>query len=211
MARPSDSTSTPPGSGQNDVLQSSPRRGRLAVVAALAVPAVLLGAVAVRGLDRPEGASPPSGSGVQVAAETGSGLAVGDQAPSFEVTTLAGGQFAFPTGAPTILTFADLCPTCVADTATIAALQSRFPGVKVLAVASDPTADDAALRSFLEEAGATGFEMALDPQSTLTQRFDAFSMGAAILVADAEGRITYRGPVEDKQIAAALQAAGARA
>lgn len=209
MARASTTISRGPGNRRADVLET-PRRSRLGIVAAVAVPLVLLGAVAVQGLDRPGGAA-SSQAGAQVSSAEGSGIAVGDRAPSFEVATLDGGQFAFPAGAPTILTFADLCPTCVEDTAKIAALQARFPGVKVLAVASDPTADDAALRSFIDQAGATGFEMALDPDSTLTQRFDAFSMGAAILVTDAEGRITYRGAVEEAQIETALQSAGARA
>lgn len=209
MAHGSKTISRGPGNRRADVLQT-PRRSRLAIVAALAVPAVLLGAVAVQGLDRPGGAASPQ-TGAQVSSAEEGGIAVGDRAPSFEVTTLDGAQFAFPAGAPTILTFANLCPTCVGGAAKVAALQSRFPGVQVLAVASDPTADAAALRSFLDQAGAAGFEMALDPQSTLTQQFDAFSMGAAILVADAEGRITYRGPVEETQIEAALLAAGARA
>lgn len=186
-----------------------PHRARLGLAAAVAVPAVLLGAVALQGLDRGDRPA-TSQAGAQVATAEGVGIAVGDRAPSFEVTTLAGARFAFPTGVPTILTFANLCPTCVGDTAKIAALQSRFPGVRVLAVATDPTADDAALRSFIDAAGATGLEMALDPQGTLTQRFDVFSKGG-VLVADALGQITYRGPVKDAQIAAALQAAGGRA
>lgn len=124
MRRPSKTLPAAPNSRRADVVES-PRRGRLGLAAALAVPAVLLGAVAVQGLGRGDGAATSAQAGAQVVVAEGVGIAVGDRAPSFEVTTLEGARFAFPTGAPTILTFADLCPTCLADTAKIAALQAR--------------------------------------------------------------------------------------
>ncbi|MDT0278232.1 TlpA family protein disulfide reductase [Blastococcus goldschmidtiae] len=114
-----------------------------------------------------------------------------------------------PNGTPTILTFVDLCPTCIADTRTIAGLQERFADVAVLAVASDPTADRARVEDFVGQAGARDFQLALDPQSTLTTRFDAFSMSASVLVVDRNGEIVYRGPVDEQAMADALTAAGA--
>ena len=173
---------------------------------------VLLGVVAIKGMDRPDATA---GLGDQGATITGDAardgdLQVGEQAPAFSVTTLSGNTFKVPAGKPTILTFVDLCPTCLEDTRKVAALQERFGDVAVLAVASDPTADKGRIKDFIRQAGDPDFELALDPQSTLTQRFDAFSMGANILVADPAGRITYRGPVDDNALTAALIEAGAR-
>lgn len=193
---------------------AAPRRSRSRWLLALLVvaPVVLLGVIAVKGMDRPDATGGVAGQGATI---TGDGaqdgaLQVGEQAPAFSVTTLSGNTFQIPAGKPTILTFVDLCPTCIDDTRRVAGLQERFGDVAVLAVASDPTADSGRIKAFIRQAGDPDFELALDPQSTLTQRFDAFSMGANILVADAAGRITYRGPVDDKALAAALIEAGAR-
>lgn len=190
-------------------------RVRWWVALAVAVPLVLLGAVAVTGLDRPN-AGVTSGADLQPGpadggAEGSDRPEVGDQVPLFTVPTLSGGAFQMPNGTPTILTFVDLCPTCIKDVGTIAGLQERFPDVAVLAVASDPTADRTTLEDFVAQGGARDFELALDPQSTLTARFDAFSMSASVLVVDRNGQILYRGPVEEQALADALIAAGAQA
>ena len=163
----------------------------------MAVPLVLLGAVAVTGLDRPE-ARVPAGADLDGGAASGGTAGsdrpqVGDRVPQFTVPILSGGAFQMPNGTPTILTFIDLCPTCIADTRTIAGLQERFADVAVLAVASDPTVDRARFEDFVGQAGARDFQLALDPQSTLTTRFDAVSMSASVLAAGgrhARGRRT---------------------
>ena len=191
-------------------------RVRWWVALAVAVPLVLLGAVAVTGLDRPD-AGAAAGADLQPGpadgrrSEGSDRPQVGDLVPQFTVQTLSGGAFQMPNGTPTILTFIDLCPTCIADTRTIAGLQERFADVAVLAVASDPTADRATLEDFVGQAGARDFQLALDPQSTLTTRFDAFSMSASVLVVDRNGEIVYRGPVDEQAMADALIAAGAQA
>ena len=195
----------------------APRRSRShwLLVLVIAVPVMLLGVVAVRGMDRPE---PTVGDGAGAAGQgatvddvaRGGPAQVGEQAPTFSVTTLSGNTFQVPAAKPTILTFVNLCPTCIEDTRRVGALQERFGDVAVLAVASDPTADSVRMEDFIRQAGNPDFELALDPQSTLTQRFDAFSMAANVLVVDPTGRITYRGPVEEQAMAAALVEAGAR-
>ena len=190
-------------------------RVRWWVALAVAVPLVLLGAVAVTGLNRPD-AGVTSGADLDGGAASGETAGsdrpeVGDQVPLFTVPTLSGGAFQMPNGTPTILTFIDLCPTCIPDTRTIAGLKERFADVAVLAVASDPTADRARLEEFLGQAGARDFQLALDPQSTLTPRFDAFSMSASVLVVDRNGEIVYRGPVDEQALTDALIAAGAQA
>lgn len=192
------------------------RRSGWLLALAIAVPLVLLVAVAVNGMERPEGTT---GGGADVASERAvinPGAAgseppqVGDRAPAFEVPTLSGGTFQMPSGRPTILTFVNLCPTCIEATRRVGMVQERFDDVAVLAVASDPTADKAAIEDFIRRAGSPDFELALDPQGTLTERFDAFSMNANVLVVDDGGRITYRGPAAAEAITAALTAAGAR-
>lgn len=192
------------------VPRRSQSRWLLALV--IAVPVVLLGVVAMKGMDRPDATADVAGQGATVAGEAAGGgpAQVGEQAPAFSVTTLSGGTFEMPAGKPTILTFVDLCPTCIEDTRKVGALGERFSDLAVLAVASDPTADRARMEDFMRQAGSPDFELALDPQSTLTQRFDAFSMAANVLVADPAGRIIYRGPVGEEAMAAALAEAGAR-
>lgn len=190
-------------------------RPRALAALAVAVPVVLLGAVAVTGLDRSEdrvgaaaGATAEvAAAGAVIRSKPTGGLAVGQTAPAFSVPTLSGGTFQMPSGAPTVLTFVNLCPTCIEDTRAIGALRERFPEVAVLAVASDPTADRAAVEEFMRQAGSPDFALALDPDSTLTQTFDAFS--ASVLVVDGAGRITYRGPVQEDAMVAALREAGA--
>lgn len=185
------------------------------MLAAVAVPVLLAGLVAFSGVAEPGGApvgtGQPTGGAEVFDDGTTPGVQLGQQGPTFTVRTLSGEAFTMPSGKPTILTFVDLCPTCIQDTRNLAALQKRFDGVAVLAVASDPTADKARVAAFMRQAGDPGFALALDPQSTLTRRFDAFSMAASVVVADAAGRITYRGPVDDASIADALVEAGAGA
>lgn len=196
----------------------SPGRSRWLVVLALAVPVALLAALAVRGLDRSGtttvvGAAAPGAASTPrpPAAPAGPAvLGVGAAAPAFTVATLSGGTFQLPAGKPAILTFVNLCPACIDATRALGAVRARFGNVAALAVATDPTADAATLRAFMRQAGNPDFALALDPQSTLTRRFDAFSLGGAVVVADADGRITYRGPVDETAIQAALTAAGAR-
>ena len=201
-------TAPRPGPGRN--------RSRLLVTLTVVVPVVLLAAVAVSGMDRPEATSDAAASaaspGATISGRAGADgvLQVGAQAPAFSVSTLSGGTFQMPAGKPTILTFVDLCPTCIGATRKIAALEERFSDVTVLAVTSDPTADSARMENFMRQAGDPDFELALDPQSTLTQRFDAFSMAANVLVTDPAGQITYRGPVDEETMEAALVEAGAR-
>ena len=189
-------------------------RVRWWVALAVAVPLVLLAVVATTGLSRPDAGATTGAElapGSEGAFPDGSDqLAVGDLVPRFTVPTLSGVAFRMPNGTPTVLTFVDLCPTCIAGTRTIAELQERFADVAVLAIASDPTADRAALEEFVGEAGGQGFELALDPQNTLTARFDAFSMSASVLVVDRDGAIVYRGPVAEQPMTDALMAAGAQ-
>lgn len=190
-------------------------RVRWWVALAVAVPVILLAAVATTGLNRPD-AGPSTGVALQPGpvregTAQGNGVRVGDRVPRFTVPTLSGGAFQMPNGTPTILTFIDLCPTCIGSVRIITGLQQRFPGVAVLAVASDPTADRATIEGFVRQGGARDFQLALDPQSTLTTRFDAFSMSGSVLVVDRFGEITYRGPVEEQPMADALTAAGAQA
>ena len=190
-------------------------RVRWWVALTVAVPLILLGAVAITGLDRPD-AGATAGADLQPGPADGGTEGsdqpqVGDRVPQFTVPTLSGGAFQMPNGTPTILTFIDLCPTCIADTRAVAGLQERFADVAVLAVASDPTADRARLADFVGQAGARDFQLALDPQSTLTTRFDAFSTSGSVLVVDRNGVIVYRGPVEEQAMADALIAAGAQA
>jgi peroxiredoxin len=178
------------------------------ILLAVLVPGVLLGALAITGLNG--GADTPS-TGVTLGDESASGqLEVGNEAPAFEVDTLSGGTFQVPSGRPTILSFVNLCPTCIDATRAIGELQQSFEGLDVLAIASDPTADQARLEEFVRQAGSPAFELALDPDSTLTQRFEAFSMGANVTIVDGSGRITYRGPVDVESMRAALIEAGAR-
>lgn len=207
-----------PGRPTTSTPSSAPgRRTRVRwwVALAVAVPLILLGAVAVTGLDRPD-AGVTSSTDIDGSAASGETAGsdrpeVGDQVPLFTVSTLSGGAFQMPNGTPTILTFIDLCPTCIADTRTIAGLQERFADVAFLAVASDPAADRARLEDFVGQAGVRDFQLALDPQSTLTTRFDAFSVSASLLVVDRNGEIVYRGPVDEQALADALIAAGAQA
>ncbi|MFZ5851536.1 MAG: TlpA family protein disulfide reductase [Actinomycetota bacterium] len=186
------------------------------MIGAVAVLVALLALVAVRGLDRPGtttvvGAAAPSGGTLTAGPVAGRpDLRVGAPAPAFEVATLAGGTFQLPAGKPTILTFVNLCPSCIDATRALGALRARFSNVAALAVATDPTADAATLQAFMSQAGNPDFALALDPQSSLTRRFDAFSLGGGVVVADAAGRITYRGPVSVAAIQAALVSAGAQ-
>lgn len=181
---------------------------RVVISLAILVPGVLLGALAISGLNG--GAGTPS-TAVTLGDESASGrLEVGNEAPAFEVDTLSGGTFQVPSGRPAVLSFVNLCPSCIPATRQIGALQQRFEGLDVLAIASDPSADQVTLEEFMRQAGSPAFELALDPDSTLTQRFDAFSMGANVTIVDGSGRITYRGPVDVESMSAALIEAGAR-
>lgn len=181
---------------------------RVVISLAILVPGVLLGALAISGLNG--GADTPS-TAVTLGDESASGqLEVGNEAPAFEVDTLSGGTFQVPSGRPTVLSFVNLCPSCIPATRQIGALQQRFEGLDVLAIASDPSADQVTLEEYMRQAGSPAFELALDPDSTLTQRFDAFSMGANVTIVDGSGRITYRGPVDVEPMRAALIEAGAR-
>jgi hypothetical protein len=192
------------------------RRVLLLTVLGIMVPAVLLGAVLLRGQEAGEAdlggatairAEPPDGDDSR---ESGA-VMVGGPVPVFEVTTVSGATFQMPSGEPTILTFVNLCPTCIQDVRTVGELQKQFGNVTVLAVASDPTADTATLTDFIDQAGDFDFTLALDPQTALTQRFDAFSMAGSVVVADPDGTVTYRGPADRQALQTALQAAGAEA
>lgn len=183
---------------------------------AIVVPVALLGALIIGGMGGP-GATSGTGAGVSSSqsatinddARGVGAVQAGTQVPGFSVPTLTGGTFRMPAGKPTILTFVNLCPTCIEDIRKIGAIQERFGDVAVLAVASDPTADRAALKEFIRQGGDPNFQLALDPESVLVQRFNAFSMDANVLVIDSEGLVTYRGPAEEQALASALTEAGA--
>jgi hypothetical protein len=191
------------------------RRWSLLAVAVL-LPVLLLALVAVRGVD----GAPSGGAGASSTTAAGAGLVPraagagqlepGGTVPAFSVSSLSGGTFRMPSGQPTVLTFVNLCPTCIGDTRTIGALQQQFADVAVLAVASDPTADAARVKDYMQQAGDPSFALALDPDSTLTRAFDAFSKATSVVVTDASGRITYRGPADEQSLVSALRAAGAR-
>lgn len=220
MSRPRNGRAGHPGESAGAAAESRPheaahnRRWSLLPVAVL-IPVLLLALVAIRGVEgaSSSGAAVPStttaGDLVPEAATAGQ-LEPGASVPEFSVSTLSGGTFRMPSGQPTVLTFVDLCPTCIGDAQTIGALQQRFSDVAVLAVASDPTADAARVQEFMQQAGDPPFALALDPDSTLTRAFDAFSMAASVVVTDASGRITYRGPAREEALVSALRAAGAR-
>jgi peroxiredoxin len=210
-----------PGESPGPAAESRPhgsaqtRRWSLLSVAVL-LPVLLLALVAVRGVDGASsgGAAVPStttaGADLVPEASAAGQLEPGAAVPEFSVSTLSGGTFRMPSGQPTVLTFVNLCPTCIGDTRTIGALQQRFADVAVLAVASDPSADEARVQDYMHQAGDPPFALALDPDSTLTRAFDAFSKAASVVVTDASGRITYRGPAEEEALVSALRAAGAR-
>jgi DNA-binding transcriptional ArsR family regulator len=199
--------SRPRGSAQN-------RRWSL-LSAAVLLPVLLLALVAVRGLDGGSsgdtGVASTTTAGVDLVpgASAAGQLEQGVTVPEFSVSTLSGATFRMPSGQPTVLTFVNLCPTCIGDTRTIGALQQRFADVAVLAVVTDPTADAARVQH-MQQAGDPPFALALDPDSALTRAFDAFSKAASVVVTDRSGRITYRGPAEEEALVSALRAAGAR-
>lgn len=175
----------------------------LAAVLGTTVLTILVGAVVIKGPDNLErtGDTGPSIRAGEVS--------VGAPVPAFGVPIVSGGTFRMPSEQPTILTFIDLCPTCIDDVRTIGTLQRQFGNVAVLAVASDPTADVATLRGFVDQAGDFDFALALDPQSTLTQRFNAISMAASVFVTDPRGMLIYRGPADPEALDSALRKAGA--
>lgn len=84
-------------------------RVRWWVALAVAVPLILLGVVAITGLDRPDAGMTSSADldGGSASSETAGSdrPEVGDQVPLFTVPTLSGGAFQMPNGTPTILTF----------------------------------------------------------------------------------------------------------
>jgi peroxiredoxin len=188
----------------------------LLTVLGIMVPAVLVGALLFKGQEAREAdlgaatatrAADPVGDDSR---ESGA-VTVGAPVPAFEVTTVSGETFQMPSGKPTILTFVNLCPTCIQDVRTVGELQRQFGNVTVLAVASDPTADTATLTDFVDQAGDFDFTLALDPQTALTQRFDAFSVAGSVVVAAPDGTVTYRGPADRQALQNALRAAGAAA
>jgi peroxiredoxin len=192
------------------------RRVLLLTVLGIMVPAVLVGALLFSG-EEPRQADLAAGTAVRAEVPAGGdsresgAVTIGAPVPAFEVTTVSGETFQMPSGEPTILTFVNLCPTCIQDVRTVGELQKQFGNVTVLAVASDPTADAATLTDFVDQAGDFDFTLALDPQTALTERFDAFSKAGSVVVADAEGTVTYRGPADREALQTALQAAGAAA
>jgi hypothetical protein len=221
MSRSRNGRDGDPAGSAEPAAESRPRgsaqtRRRSLLPVAVLLPVLLLALVAVRGVDGGSsgGAGVPSTSTagadlVPQAAGAGQ-LEPGATVPEFSVSTLSGGTFRMPSGQPTVLTFVNLCPTCIGDTRTIGALQQRLADVAVLAVVSDPTADAARVQDYMQQAGDPPFALALDPDSTLTRAFDAFSKAASVVVTDASGRITYRGPAEEDALVSALRAAGAR-
>ncbi|MFP5371092.1 MAG: peroxiredoxin family protein, partial [Actinomycetes bacterium] len=103
------------GRGKGDGRRPGRRRRLWLAVGGIAVLAVLVVVASSRGGDAPTSTGSSEASSRIVLASAG-GSAVGDVAPSFEVTTTAGTAFALPAGKPAVLFFmAGWCATCIPE------------------------------------------------------------------------------------------------
>ncbi len=198
------------GRGKGDGRRPGRRRRLWLAVGGIAVLAVLVVVVSSRGGDAPTSAGSSEASSRIVLASAG-GSAVGDVAPSFEVTTTAGTVFALPAGKPAVLFFmAGWCATCFPEATALEAIQTDL-GVRVaiLGVSPDPSDSLSAIRDFAGQAGAR-YGFVHDGDGTLAQALGVRSLDTTVVV-DAQGQIVWRDsvPTSEAALRDALAQAGA--
>ncbi len=193
--------------------QRAPRSKRFWLAAA-AVSVVVFAALLVAATTRST-SPPPSADGSRSvrfagSAADGSGQ-VGERLGGFSLVSIDGEQVNAPADTPGVVFFmAGWCGSCLPEAAALEQIRDRFGDrVSVLAVSSDPTDSEAALREFRVAAGDAGYSFAWDREGALARRL-AVSALDTTLVYDAGGKVVFRdaGPTDAATLLAALRKAG---
>ncbi len=157
----------------------------------------------------------PSGNGsgtVEFTTSAGGGSGqVGERLTRFSLASIDGAQVSAPAGKPGVLFFmAGWCGSCLPEAEALDQVRDRFGDrLSLLAVSSDPTDSEAALRKFRVAAGDTGYPFAWDRDGALARRFAVTALDTT-LVYDADGKVVFRdaGPTDQATLRSALEKAG---
>jgi len=121
-------------------------------------------------------------------------IAVGEPVPEFAVRTLQGDTARIAAGEPVTLlhVWATWCGPCEKEFPEIEALQKEFGprGLRIVAVSVDEGDDDAGVRSFVNEKGAT-FEIGRDPAGTVRRLYQGIGVPESYLIG-ADGKLLVR-------------------
>lgn len=160
--------------------QAPPRQIPVVVVAVLALLAAA-GVAAVTAL--------ALGSGAGTAASPAHGPVL----PAFEVTTLDGSRFVFPTGRPTALYFTgSTCASCLPKAAALDRIEREGDGdLAVLGVDVDGFDTEEMFRDWIAHVGAPRHDFAMDRDFELLDRFEVAAL-STVIIADGEGRLVWR-------------------
>jgi len=121
-------------------------------------------------------------------------IAVGEPVPEFAVRTLKGDTARIAAGEPVTLlhVWATWCGPCEKEFPEIEALQKEFGprGLRIVAVSVDEGDDDAGVRTFVTEKGAT-FEIGRDPEGTVRRLYQGIGVPESYLIG-ADGKLLVR-------------------
>lgn len=167
---------------------------------------VVIGALDER--DRTTGGDP--GPTAPVLLERTGGSEIGQQAPTFQLTTTDGTQVPVPASRPTVLFFmAAWCNPEMEASALDSIERDLGDRVEIIGVGVDPTESDADLRTFAERIGSR-YGYVRDIEGMLTVALDIRTVDSTVVV-DETGNIVYRDsiPTDEGTLRRALDAAGA--
>ncbi len=190
-------------------------RGKRFWLAAAALSVAVLAASVIAATTGSRSSSPSAGDSGPVeftagASGGGSGQ-VGERLARFSLSSIDGEQVSAPADKPGVVFFmAGWCGSCLPEAEALDQVRQRFGDrVSVLAVSSDPTDSETALRKFRAAAGDAGYPFAWDRDGALARRL-AVSALDTTLVYDADGRVVFRdaGPTDAATLRSALAKAG---
>lgn len=120
-------------------------------------------------------------------------IAVGEPVPEFTVRTLEGDSASIAAGQPVTLlhVWATWCGPCQKEFPEIEAIQKEFGprGLRIVAVSVDE-GDDAPVRAFVQEKGAT-FDIGRDPAGSVRRLYQGIGVPESYLIS-ADGRLLVR-------------------